>query len=118
LLGMQCSAPRVVPVHDCSKSQWGAHQLSDWVSLSSGILSHQFVGPGSETERFLLLSTPQRSAPDTYTNEILSTQGWVWKGNVIVAHESGVVTGEALDWVSTNLDALRYMLTTSTKPTT
>jgi hypothetical protein len=88
----------------------------DWVSLSSGVLSHQFVGPGSGSERFLLLCTPQHLAPDAYTNELLSAEGWVWKGNVIVAHESGVVTGEALEWVSTNLDTLHYMLTFCAKP--
>jgi hypothetical protein len=98
----------VVPVHECQMSQACDLRLKDWVSLSSGVNTYEFVVEGEGA--FQLLSVPQASAPAGYKNELLSVRNWVWKGNVVVAHESGLVSAEGVEWVLKNMDNLRYML--------
>jgi hypothetical protein len=111
---MQCTVPHVVPVHDCKQSNCNALKLKDWVALSAGVHTCAFVVKGEGVLK--MLCAPQGSTPAIYHNELLSDDDWVWKGNVVVAHESGKVTGELVEWVLTNMETLRYMLKYRVEP--
>jgi hypothetical protein len=50
----------------------------------------------------VLLNIATCTAKHPYQNKLLSDHEWVWKGNVVLAHESGTVSGEIVEWVSTN----------------
>ena len=66
--------------------------------------------PTMAQERFWLLSNQQQFVPETYRNEILSQDDWIWRGNVLIIHECGDAACDVICWVSENLDAIRSLL--------
>ena len=110
LLGMQCSSPRMVPVHNSAAAQWGPFAEEDWVSLSLTVNKTHFVAEGEETEQYRIVSVLQRKVGEEYRNTLLSKDGWEWRGNVVVAHACGMNRGRVMKWVQTHMDTVRNLL--------
>ena len=71
----------------------------------------EFQIPERYDEQLWLISVQQITAPDNFRNDLLSRGGWSWQGNVVVVHECGLEDCCVLEWISANLDAVRFLLT-------